>query len=412
MKVIIVGGGIGGLTTALCLHKIGIEVEVFESVNEIRPLGVGINLLPHSIRVLTNLDLEPKIAKTAVETQDLVYFDKFGMKFWEEPRGRFAGYKWQQFSIHRGEFQMLLFDEVKRMIGEDAIKTNRHLQSFEQIDNKVIAKFSSKDADNELFIEEADFLIGADGINSVVRKQLYPNEGPPKYSKNVLYRGTSLLKPFLTGASMVMIGHLGQKMVAYPINPTIDENGNQLINWVANLRENEKMTFLERDWNKQADKNRLLEIYKNWKFDWLDVHDMIAKSEAVYEYPMSDRDPLPQWTFGRVTLLGDAAHPMYPIGSNGASQAILDADALTNVILEETNIENALLKYDKERVPATTKVVLQNRQKGPDEIMDLMEERFPNGFAENEIPYEELEGIMSRYKQIAGFDAAYLNQKS
>lgn len=412
MKVIIVGGGIGGLTTALCLHKIGIEVKVFESVNEIKPLGVGINLLPHSIRVLTNLGLESKIAKNAVETQDLVYFDKFGKKFWEEPRGRFAGYKWQQFSIHRGEFQMLLFEEVKEIIGQDAITTNRHLDSFEQIGDKVIASFTSKGFDNQLITAEADFLIGADGINSVVRKQLFPDEGPPKFSKNVLYRGTSMMKPYLTGASMVMIGHLGQKMVAYPINPTIDENGNQLINWVGNLRENERMSFQERDWNKRSDKNRLLDIYKNWQFDWLNIHNMIANSEAVYEYPMSDRDPLPQWTFGRVTLLGDAAHPMYPIGSNGASQAILDADALANAILGEDNIENALVKYDQERVPVTTKVVLQNRQKGPDEIMDLMEERFPNGFAEDEIPYEELEGIMSRYKQIAGFDVASLNQKS
>ena len=412
MKVIIVGGGIGGLTTALCLHKIGVEVKVFESVSEIKPLGVGINLLPHSIRVLTNLGLEPKIAKNAVETQDLVYFDKFGKKFWEEPRGRFAGYKWQQFSIHRGEFQMLLFEEAKRIVGKENIKTNHHLDSFEQIGDKVIASFSSKDTDNQLITEEADFLIGADGINSVVRKQLYPNEGPPKFSKNVLYRGTSMIKPYLTGASMVMIGHLGQKMVAYPISPTIDENGNQLINWVGNLRENERMSFLERDWNKRSDKNRLLEIYKNWQFDWLNVHDMIEKSEAVYEYPMSDRDPLPQWTFGRVTLLGDAAHPMYPIGSNGASQAILDADALANAIIEESDIDAALLRYDKERVPATAKVVLQNRQKGPDEIMDLMEERFPEGFTEDEIPHEDLAKVMDNYRIIAGFDVQSLNLKS
>jgi 2-polyprenyl-6-methoxyphenol hydroxylase-like FAD-dependent oxidoreductase len=171
------------------------------------------------------------------------------------------------------------------------------------------------------------------------------------------------------------------------------------------------MGFLERDWNKRSDKKRLLEIYKKWQFDWLNVHDMIDKSEAIYEFPMSDRDPLPQWTFGRVTLLGDAAHPMYPIGSNGASQAILDADALVNAIVEEADIDAALLRYDKERVPATAKVVLQNRQKGPDEIMDLMEDRFPEGFTEDQIPHQELETIMSRYKQIAGFDVQSLNQK-
>ena len=412
MKVIIVGGGIGGLTTALCLHKIGIEVKVFESVAEIKPLGVGINLLPHSIRVLTNLDLEPKIAQIAVETQDLVYFNKFGKKFWEEPRGRFAGYKWPQFSIHRGEFQMLLFEETKRIIGEENIKTNHHLQSFEQIGNKVIANFTGKSTDNQVIIEEADFLIGADGINSVVRKQLYPDEGLPKFSQNVLYRGTSVMKPFLTGASMAMIGHLRQKMVVYPISPKLDTNGNQLINWVGNLKETERIGFLERDWNKHSDKNRLLEIYKNWQFDWINVYDMIEKSEAIYEFPMSDRDPLPQWTFGRVTLLGDAAHPMYPIGSNGASQAILDADALVNAIIEEATLDDALLRYDQERVPATAKVVLQNRQKGPDEIMDLIEDRFPNGFTETQIPQQELEAIMNRYKQIAGFDVQSLNQKS
>jgi 2-polyprenyl-6-methoxyphenol hydroxylase-like FAD-dependent oxidoreductase len=412
MKVIIVGGGIGGLTTALCLHKIGIEVKVFESVAEIKPLGVGINLLPHSIRVLTNLDLEPKINQIAVETQDLVYFDKFGKKFWEEPRGRFAGYKWPQFSIHRGEFQMLLFEETKRIIGEENIKTNHHLQSFEQIGNKVIANFTGKSTDNQVIIEEADFLIGADGINSVVRKQLYPDEGLPKFSQNVLYRGTSVMKPFLTGASMAMIGHLRQKMVVYPISPKLDKNGNQLINWVGNLKEIDRIGFLERDWNKHSDKNRLLEIYKNWQFDWINVYDMIEKSEAIYEFPMSDRDPLPQWTFGRVTLLGDAAHPMYPIGSNGASQAILDADALVNAIIEEATLDDALLRYDQERVPATAKVVLQNRQKGPDEIMDLIEDRFPNGFTETQIPQQELEAIMNRYKQIAGFDVQSLNQKS
>lgn len=412
MKVIIVGGGIGGLTTALCLHKIGVEVKVFESVDEIKPLGVGINLLPHSIRVLANLGLTLKLAKIAVETKDLVYFDKYGKKFWEEPRGKFAGYKWEQFSIHRGAFQMLLFEDVKKIIGEENVKTNHHLQSFNQVGEKVIALFSQKDIDNQNIIEECDSLIGADGINSVVRKQLYPNEGPPKYSKNVLYRGTSLIKPYLTGSSMVMVGHLGQKMVAYPINPIIDGNGNQMINWVGNLRETERAEMLERDWNKQSDKNRLLEIYKNWQFDWLNVHDMISKSEAIYEFPMSDRDPLPKWTFGRVTLLGDAAHPMYPIGSNGASQAILDADALANAILEESNIEVALQKYDQERIPITAKIVLQNRQKGPDEIMDLMNDRFPDGFTEDQIPHQDLEAIMLNYKKIAGFDVQSLNQKN
>ena len=411
MKVIIIGGGIGGLTTALCLKKAGFEVKVFESVKEIKPLGVGINTLPHSVRVLTNLGLQEKIAKTAVETQDLLYFNRFGQKFWEEPRGRFAGYKWPQFSIHRGNLQMLLFDEVQQTIGAENVFTNHHLQAFQETKHEVIATFINRETGEVIHQEKGDILIGADGINSVVRKQLYPQEGDPCYSGNVLYRGTTWMKPFLSGSSMVMIGSLKQKMVVYPIDPKLDENGNQLINWVANLKETDSEKITIRDWNRQADKARLVDIYKNWNFDWLDVPKMIDKTHAVYEFPMSDREPLDRWTFGRVTLLGDAAHPMYPIGSNGASQAILDADCLTEMLINEPDVQTALQKYDAQRVPETAKVVLQNRAKGPDQIMDMMDERFPVGFSENEIPYIELETVMNMYKQIAGFDVQSLNQK-
>jgi 2-polyprenyl-6-methoxyphenol hydroxylase-like FAD-dependent oxidoreductase len=412
MKIIIAGGGIGGLVTAMSLHKAGFEVKVFESVKEIKPLGVGINLVPHAIRVLTNLGLEPKLAEIAVETKELVYANKYGQIFWDEPRGRFAGYKWQQFSIHRGDFQMFLLAETIRVLGENKVKTNHHLQDFTNNSDGVTATFIDRDSGEIQCLETGDILIGADGINSVVRQKLYPTEGGVKYSGNVLYRGTTVMPPYLTGASMVMIGHLKQKMVIYPIRNQFDTEGRQLINWVGNLREGDDYQLKVRDWNRQADKQRLLNIYKNWQFDWLNVPEMIAGAENIYEFPMSDRDPLPTWTFGRVTLLGDAAHPMYPIGSNGASQAILDADAFTNALVEEADIDAALKRYDAERVPATAKVVLQNRQKGPDFIMDLMEERFPDGFKEGEIPHEELANIMENYKQVAGFDIKSLNEKA
>ena len=411
MKIIIAGAGIGGLTAALCLNEAGFEVEIFESVKSVKPLGVGINLLPHSVRVLTNLDLDEKIAKSAVETRDLVYANKHGQIFWEEPRGRFAGYKWPQFSVHRGTLQMLLLEEVEKRLGADCIKTQHHLSAFVENSHGVTATFINRETGEIQAQVSGDLLIGADGINSVLRQLLYPSEGEVKYSGNVLYRGTTLMKPFLNGASMVMIGHLGQKMVVYPIQSELTKDGLQLINWVGNLREGADYQLKVRDWNRQADKERLLRIYENWKFDWLDVPNMIAGAESIYEFPMSDRDPLPRWTFGRVTLLGDAAHPMYPIGSNGASQAILDADALTAALIEEPDWQSALERYDAERVPATAKVVLQNRQKGPDFIMDLMEERFPAGFTPDQIPHEELAGIMEQYKQIAGFDIKSLNAK-
>lgn len=410
MKIIIIGGGIGGLTTALCLHKAGFEVKVFESVKEIKPLGVGINTLPHSVRVLTNLGLQEKIAQNAIETSDLVYFNKFGQQFWTEPRGRYAGYKWPQFSVHRGVLQMLLFDEVVETLGKDSILKNHHLSHFEQTETEVIAHFIDKDTNEKILEERADILIGADGINSVVRQQLYPNEGPPVYSENILYRGTTTMKPFLDGTSMAMIGSLRQKMVVYPIGQP-DADGNCLINWVGNIKEG-KSKLTARDWNREADKARLVNLYKDWKFDWLDVPTMIDGAKAVYEFPMSDRNPLDKWTFGRVTLLGDAAHPMYPIGSNGASQAILDADCLTECLKSTSNPVEALIEYNKERVPAAAKVVLQNRAKGPDEIMDMMEDWFPKGFSEEEIPHEELAKVMDNYKKVAGFDIQTLNKKN
>jgi len=411
MKINIIGGGIGGLTAALCLHEAGFEVKIFESVKEIRPLGVGINILPHCVRVLTNLGLQEKIAQSAIETSDLVYFNKFGQQFWTEPRGRFAGYKWPQFSVHRGVLQMILLNAVKDRIGEKCLFPNHHLSHFEQSEDHVTAHFIDKESGQKLFESTSDILIGADGINSVVRKQLNPEEGPPIYSENVLYRGTSKMKGFLNSTSMVMIGHLGQKMVAYPIANQPDEDGNYLINWVANVQEG-KSKLTARDWNREADKQRLVDIYKNWNFDWLNVPEMISKAEKVYEFPMSDRNPLDKWTAGRVTLLGDAAHPMYPIGSNGASQAILDADTLCEALKNEKTAELALSVYEAERLPATSSVVLQNRAKGPDQIMDMMEEWFPEGFWEKQIPHEALRKVMDNYKKVAGFDINSLNLKT
>jgi 5-methylphenazine-1-carboxylate 1-monooxygenase len=409
MKIIIIGAGIGGLSTALLLKNNGHEVKVFESVKEIKPLGVGINILPHCVRVLTNLGLAEKIKENAIETSKLNYYNRYGQEFWSEARGKFAGYKWPQFSIHRGKLQMILLEEANTKIGKENIVLNHHLESFEQNDKTVKGIFINKETGERIHIEEADLLIGADGINSVVRKQLYPTEGDPIYSENILYRGATKMKTFLNGSTMAMIGSLRQKMVVYPIDPQKDENGDYLINWVANVKAG-KSNLKTRDWNREADKNKLIKLYEKWTFDWLNVLEMIEKTDKVYEFPMSDRDPLNKWTFGKVTLLGDAAHPMYPIGSNGASQAILDADALA-IQIETYKNDFALKAYEDQRLPTTSKVVLQNRAKGPDEIMDLMEDWFPDGFENHEIPLEKLKAIMDNYKQIAGFDIKSLNAK-
>ncbi len=412
MKITIAGGGIGGLVTALCLHKNKYTVDVYESVGEVKPLGVGINLLPHAVRVLDYLDLLPALEKIAIKTSELIYANRFGQQFLSDKRGTYAGYKWPQFSIHRGYFQELLYNTCIERIGHQHIHTGHHLQSFDQTDDGVHARFINRNTHEMILEVNSDVLIGADGINSVSRQQCYPDEGPVVFSGNVLYRGTTVMKPFLNGSSMAMIGSNRQKMVVYPIGHVDPETGLQLINWVANLKEEGGKRLTVRDWNREVSKNLLLEKYETWRFDWLDVLQMIQKAKAIYEFPMSDRDPLDTWTFGHMTLLGDAAHPMYPIGSNGASQAILDAAALTKALNRHESISRALSHYDQIRVPATSKIVLQNRKKGPDAILDLMEDRFPNGFTADEIPHGEIDQVMSRYKEVAGFDIETLNQKS
>ena len=410
MKILVVGGGIGGLTTAISLRRKGFPVDVYESAREIRPLGVGINLLPHAVRILTGLGLEHAIAKVAVATRELAYFNKYGQKIWQEPRGKFAGYNWSQYSVHRGLFQVLLYTTAKELAGEEKIHTGHQLLSIET--NACKAIFFQKQTGKEIKVDY-DLLIGADGIHSSVRRHFYPHEGEPQFSGNVLHRAITKAKPFLSCASMIMAGSPKQKFVAYPITPAIDKSGFQQINWIADLPAGDDENWKERDWNRKSDKQKILAGYKEWKFDWLDIPALIEKAQDIYEFPMSDRDPLERWSFGNTTLLGDAAHPMYPIGSNGGSQAILDAECITESLCAEKDIETALKNYEQKRLPATAALVLQNRQMGPEQVMQIVEERAPGGFKNlyDVITQQELEDIALRYKKIAGFDKEELNRK-
>lgn len=408
MKIIIAGGGIGGLTTALSLHQKGFHVHVYESAREIKPLGVGINLLPHAVRILTLLGLEKQVSELGVATSELAYYNKFGQKIWQEPRGKFAGYNWSQYSVHRGLFQLLLYDAVKERVGIKNVHTGYKLLSFNADENAAV--FLQKDTNTEI-TTGYDILIGADGIHSAVRNQLYPKEGEPQFSGNILHRAITKGKPFLSHSSMIMAGSPKQKFVAYPISTIPDEDGNLLINWIADLPSKE--TLKERDWNRKSDKEKILSAYKGWKFDWLDIPSLIEEAENIYEFPMSDRDPLPAWSFKNITLLGDAAHPMYPIGSNGGSQAILDAECIANCIAENTDIAKALKEYEQERLPATAKIILQNRQMGPEQVMQIVEDRAPDGFKNlyDVISQKELEEVADHYKRIAGFEKETLNKK-
>ena len=417
-QVLVIGAGIGGLTAALCLHRIGIEAIVCESVSTMRPLGVGINLLPHSVRVLTDLGVADRLDEIGVRTAELCYYNKFGQRIWSEPRGLAAGYRWPQYSVHRGRLQTMLYEIAIERLGSTAIRMGHQLERIESDGGSATAHLRRRHDDASIAID-ADAIVAADGIHSAARRERYPDEGPPKFAGQLLWRATTIAPSYLTGRSMIMAGHQGQKFVCYPIAALDD--GRSVINWIAERRVAEagRQPPRQSDWNREIDRATFAPYFVDWKFDWLDIPSLIAGAERVYEFPMVDRDPLPQWTFGRATLLGDAAHPMYPIGSNGASQAILDAEALALALARRdhsdgADIPAALRQYEDARRPATAQIVESNRRMGPERVMQIVEDRAPQGFSRlsDVISEVELSAIASQYKQIAGFDPAALNRAS
>jgi 2-polyprenyl-6-methoxyphenol hydroxylase-like FAD-dependent oxidoreductase len=393
--VLIIGGGIGGLTLALSLHQAGIGCKVFEAAPEIRALGVGVNLLPHGMRELTELGLQEKIAARAVETQELRFYNRYGQFIFREPRGRFAGYEWPQLSTHRADLHEVLLNAVRERLGGDAVVLNKKCIS---VSENSTANFEDG------MSATGSCVIGCDGIHSVVRKQLFPGEGPPAYQGINMWRGTTRMKPFLTGASMAVAGWLEVgKMVIYPIRKELDAQGRQLINWVAEIQSPRNVM---QDWNLGGRIEDFYPTFERWTFDWLDCAALIRDAEQVLEYPMVDRDPLPTWTRGRITLLGDAAHPMYPRGSNGAGQAILDARTLAGC-LKNASPENALKDYEQKRLKAANDLVLMNRANPPDAILREVWKRSgdkPYARIEDVISNAELVALSENYKRVAGFE--------
>ncbi|MFZ5780475.1 MAG: flavin-dependent oxidoreductase [Pseudomonadota bacterium] len=405
MKIVIAGAGIGGLTAAMCLSRAGFDVDVFEAVAELRPLGVGINIQAGAVRILSALGLEPALAATGIETRELRYANRHGQTIWADPRGRHAGLPWPQFSIHRGELQMILLEAARGMLGTERLHFGRRISTFEQKGSRVIARFIDRDGSPAETVE-AGILIGADGIHSTVRAHFYPNEGPPKWQGILMWRGVTVGKPFLDGATMVQAGHHTQKFVCYPISRRHAERGEALINWICDLHMGDGAMLPREDWNRPGKLADFLPRFEDWNFGWLDVPGVIRAAHTILEFPMVDRDPLPCWSHGRVTLLGDAAHPMYPIGSNGASQAILDGEAITRELSAGGDPEAALQRYEQRRLPPTARIVESNRRKGIDIMLDIVEARAPQGFSDLEsvLPAVELDRIVADYKQLVSQD--------
>ncbi|MGL4285553.1 MAG: flavin-dependent oxidoreductase [Phreatobacter sp.] len=411
MKAIIVGGGIGGLTTALMLAERGIDCEIYEQSSEIRELGWGINTLPHAIKELAGLGLLPRLDAVAVRTHELIYTNRFGQEIWREPRGLEAGFDVPQFSIHRGRLQTVIHQAVRSRLGESRIFTGHRLGSWRQDEAGVTAYFFDRDG-RHCHTAAGDVLIGADGIHSSVRARLFPGEGPPAWNGLMLWRGALDWPEFLTGRSMVIAGGMNAKLVIYPIAEGLAP-GRKLTNWAILARIGEGGTPPRReDWSRPGRFEDLLPYLKRFSIPYLDAQRMIEATVAFWEYPMCDRDPLPRWSHGRVTLLGDAAHPMYPVGSNGASQAILDARCLADLLVAADHPVQALWAYEQARLPATAQIVRMNRSGGPEGVIDAVEARAPDGFTDIDkvLTFDERKAIVRGYASTAGFTQEKVNQ--
>ena len=405
-EVLIVGAGICGLTLALNLHERGIACRVFERAPEMKELGVGITLLPHGMREFTALGLQEKLLATGIENSESRFYNRFGQLIYREPRGKSAGYAFPEVGIHRGRLQMLLYQAACSRLGADRIELNRTCIAVEQDEQRARVLLQDTTTGQMLPPAEGELAIACDGVNSMIRQQFYPGDAVVFTGINT-WRGVTRRKPILDGRTYLRIGSiLTGKIVIYPIIDDMDGAGNQLINWTTEIKGDAPR---KNDWNKPGELADFYPIYARWTFDWLDVAQLIRQSEIILEYPMVDKDPIDQWTFGRVTFAGDAAHPMYPRGSNGSAQAVIDARVLADLLLASADPREALRAYEAERRPATARVVRTNREFPPDFINIKVEELVgdrPFDNLDDYITQDELRALSDEYKKTAGFALA------
>ncbi len=400
MKVAIVGGGICGLSLALNLKQRGIDCRVYERAPQIKELGVGITLLPHAMREFSALGLGPELLAAGIENRESAFFNRFGQLIYKEPRGKFAGYSVPEVGIHRGRLHVILYEAARKQLGPDAILLDHDCIGVDQDDAGATVHFNKRDD------VRADVVIACDGINSAIRKQFYPDDKVAFAGINT-WRGVTRRKPIFDGRTYMRVGSiLTGKIVIYPIVDNIDAQGNQLINWMAEIKRD---SFEQNDWNKPGDLADFFPLYESWRFPWLDVAQMIRDADQILEYPMVDKDPIARWTFGRVTLAGDAAHPMYPRGSNGGAQAAIDARTLADLLTSGHEPREALKAYEAARAGPAAKVVRTNREHPPDFINIKVEELVgdkPFDDLDKFITQAELRALSDNYKRVAGFALA------
>lgn len=406
MEVAIIGGGIAGLALAMNLKERGIDSRVYESAPEIKELGVGITLLPHAMREFTALGIGDELLSLGIENRESAFFNRFGQLLYKEPRGKFGGYSYPEVGIHRGKLHMTLFKAAKDRLEPGRITTDRHCTGIEQDADGVTVHFKTTSTGEQVESVRADIAIACDGVNSAVRKTFYPDE-EVAFSGINTWRGVTRRKPIWDGRTYMRVGSINTgKMVIYPIVDDIDDEGNQLINWMAEIQTE---NVAKNDWNKEGNLDDFFDIYKDWRFDWLDVAEMVQNAEMILEYPMVDKDPVEQWTFGRITFAGDAAHPMYPRGSNGAAQGSIDARTLADLLASHDDPQAALKAYEDERLGKTANIVRTNRAHPPDFINIKVEELIgdkPYDDLDAVITQDELRELSDSYKKVAGFSLA------
>jgi len=403
LQILVAGGGIAGLAFALGLHRHAIPCRVFESTSEMRELGVGITLLPHAMRELAALGLEDRLRAAAIENRESLFFTRHGQLVYREPRGKFAGYEHPELGIHRGKLHAILYDAVRELLPAGSVVLDHRCASVRQDEKGVELSFLRASSGSELAPVRGDAVVACDGVNSAIRHQFYPGEELAFTGINT-WRGLTRAKPIFDGRSYLRIGTVDTgKIVIYPVADAVDGEGRQLINWTTEKRQPGEP---RNDWNKPGRIEDFLSIYEDWRFDFLDVPQLIRDADRVFEYPMVDKDPVDRWTFGRVTFMGDAAHPMYPRGSNGAAQALIDARTLADALASCSDPREALAQYEKSRLEPTSRIVRTNREQPPDFILMKVEEltggkRFRN--IDDVISQDELRRMSDDYKRIAGF---------
>ncbi|MEM9712709.1 MAG: flavin-dependent oxidoreductase [Actinomycetota bacterium] len=405
----IAGGGIAGLTMALTCHQIGVPAVVLESVRELAPLGVGINLQPNAVRELVELGLGDRLDEIGLEATEWALVGRGGNDVWSEPRGRAAGYDWPQYAVHRGQLQMLLHRTVIERMGAASVLTGHRVLGYRSERDRVVVEVDTRDGGRTEV--EGAVLLAADGLHSAVRAQMHADQPPPQWGGQILWRGATPGPPVRSGAAFTLVGTLDQRFVHYPISAVDPETGLQLQNWIAELTVDPSAGLDGIDWNRRVDVDTFLPAFEDWTFDWLDIPALVRGAPAVWEFPMVDRDPVDRWVDGRVCLLGDAAHVMYPVGSNGASQAIVDARVMGACFLASGVDPAALREFEERLLESTSALVLRNRGHGPIGILGMVDERCGGWFDDIDevIPRDEVEAFMASYKAAAGFAMEAVN---